>query len=1421
MKKLLLMLTLALSGASWLFAQPCAFEADAKAAADKLYAKGETFAQTFEKTRPQYAKWAEEQKKSLAPEVSFAPWRASVNLKAFPGNIAEALNPLKNPVDENAVYGGGKVWEIAEIQDGEPFNLQKYNPRFTGNYLIFLERGIEAKKDMRIAVSFAHMQVTEVFLNGKSVYKAGKYWNGYVAPSILTLDLKKGKNTLIFKFEGAGDKDLKLFYFNPYADPAIFLAQKAEADFPEFAQALKNVHGMSNSTVLPALFAASDNRGSLSSPIDAKFRPTDFYAYPLDFLIERSMFSAGELERRFNASKRNAGESAFIERIKIFEDGVNALKVESLLGYDIANVRRAMEDIARDYPDYGKDKQLFGKLADFEKRIPAIKKGILSGDAQALKDAEDFRKFADSALLANPILKNYKNWILVKRHGGTRSLGLPQNWQGNSALLAKSWRSNGKRDENAIKSFKDELWSMDISKPGDAKLLFKPEKDNAIMDLDVSYDGKKVLYSTIDDRGLWQIDELDLDSKKVRNITPRIHDKIDNYDGVYLPDGRILYCSTACFVGVPCVTGIDYVPNLYVLDPDAGSPEDIDNTIRQLTFEQDADWMPVVLDNGRILYTRWEYTDNSHYFARILMHMNPDGTAQSSFYGSTSYWPNSLFYCRQIPNDPNKFVGIVSGHHGVARAGELHMFDVSKGTKEESGRVHKFPSYGRDYEARIVDQLVDGKWPRVLHPYPLSEKFIVASVQQAPGTPYGIYLIDKFDNMTLLKKHDSGGHMFEPMPAQARKKPTEIMDKTDPDIDYGYVFLNDIYQGEGLKGVPRGTVKELRIFEYHYCYRDTGGHDLIGNEGSWDVKRIHGTVPVAEDGSAMFKVPANRPIAIQPLDKDGKALALMRSWFTVMPGEVQSCVGCHEGQGMSPTSAPALAARKKPADIKEFIAGVRGYSFVRDVQPVLDRYCVGCHDGSQKGRPNFARNLKGWRGFPKSYLSLHPYVRRSGPESNQNMLSPLEFYADTSELIQMLKKGHNGVKLDAQSMKILTTWIDLNVPCYGTWTEVYGKIPDNGIELRKKYLAKYANRHDNPEEITYDGGVQKFQQPAPAPKHPKTALKADGFPFDAEKAKAMKAAVDLPENLAIDLPNGISMRLVLIPAGSYVMGSNDGFFDEGPASVQKVEKPFYMGQFEVTNLQYSAFDKNHSSGHLDRHYKDHINKGYPANEPDQSVIRVSWNEASEFCKWLSEKCGVEVSLPTEKQWEWAARGGSDKDFWFGKLGDNYGAFENFCDAQAVKFAVNGIDPQPRVNPEPELAFVPYDSDVDDGNLVMANVGSYKQNPFGLYDMQGNVCEWTSDNYSETLGGRPVEGKKVVRGGSWRDRAKWARVSIRKDYAPWQKVYNVGIRVVVNDAAAAAKKLRSVPPMQDSKLTRLTVPLKDNVAVSDGNKPKGK
>ena len=95
-----------------------------------------------------------------------------------------------------------------------------------------------------------------------------------------------------------------------------------------------------------------------------------------------------------------------------------------------------------------------------------------------------------------------------------------------------------------------------------------------------------------------------------------------------------------------------------------------------------------------------------------------------------------------------------------------------------------------------------------------------------------------------------------------------------------------------------------------------------------------------------------------------------------------------------------------------------------------------------------------------------------------------------------------------------------------------------------------------------------------------------------------------------------------------------------------------------------------------------------------------------------------------------------------------------------------------------------------------DVGLFKPNAFGLYDMLGNVSEWTADDYTETLGGRKVADRKTVRDGSWRDRAKRSRVTIRRDYYQWQKVYNVGLRLVIDDVAAAAKALEvaeKLPP----------------------------
>lgn len=1430
MKKTLL----TIFGAAFAFAcgacaQYSATDADAKSAAATLYKKGATLSETVKNTRPEYAKWRRGQLEELSKNVEFGPWYIS---HAYNYRHADKFDPFVYKFDKDAYFENETFWKTPEFPDGQPLDIQQFNPLYLSNTYTFAYRKIYAKRDCKITFTLWNFFAMQIGLNGKllaTVTKDGKIdetffknpkapwksdsypyrgWTGW--GKTFVLDLKKGENEFYFKIKNNLSKGEKSIMFSPFADPSAELAEMAKKDFPFETKTLQAWKNSKSAQTVPALFSAADN--------------SEFMREALENLVETSMFSAGALEEKVNAVKDGKDEKSFIERIKIFEEGINDRFVDRTLGYDIKNVRAAMEDMAKSYPEY--DKKLFGELKKWEGEWKSLRAGVLARDKAAIGKAEEFKAFAKRALLANPLLKKYPNWVFVRRDFKTRAAGLPANWQGNTSLTNRYKKDKDGNYERVVAphSYQDELWGFDIQNPSaTTKVVFKPAKNTAVSDIDISYDGKKVLFSSLDDKSQWNLDELDVATGKVKEVSPRIFPDIDNFDGCYLPDGKIVYCSTATFVGVPCVAGTDYVPNLFVMDPNAGNPEAVDKTIRQLTYEQDADWMPIVLENGRILYTRWEYTDNSHYFARILMHMNPDGTAQSSFYGTTSFWPNSLFYCRPIPNDPNKFVGIVSGHHGIARTGELHMFDVSKGNVEAKGRVHKFPSYGRKYEAKILDQLVNGKWPQLIHPYPLSEKYVVCAGRESMdeefseyGGKFRVYLIDAFDNMVPLVDCDGNYHAMEPMPLQSRPKPQEIMDKTNPDIDYGYVFLNDIYQGDGLKGVPRGTVKALRVIEYFYGYRNTGNHHVIAEEGSWDIKRIHGTVKVEEDGSAFFKAPANRPIAIQPLDKDGNALALMRSWFTIMPGETQSCVGCHESQGMTPTSKPALAGRKRPQEIKNFVAGVRGYSYKRDVQPVLDKYCVGCHDGSKEGRPNFKRGpavfqtVREAEGFDQSYLDLMRYVRRSGPESNQHMLSPLEFHSSTSELMQLLEKGHKGVKLDKQSMDILRTWIDLNVPYHGVWTEVYKKIPWNDHKRREWALAKYANRHDDQNAINYDGGIQEFVAPQPAKNHMSAKKpKVDGFPFDAAAASAKRDALKLPKEIVVDMGKGVQMRFTLVPNGKFVMGTNAKFYDEGPARVEEISKPFYMAQFETTNSQYAVFDPKHDSGHLDRHWKDHVNPGYPANRPQQSVIRVSWNEAQDFCKWMSEKFGVKVSLPTEAQWEWAARAGSDKDFWFGKVGDNYGAYENLADYSVRKFAVNGIDPQPVVFPNKHIDYIPKDENVCDGNLIMTEVGQYKANPFGLYDINGNVSEWTADDFTQTLGGKKVEDRKTARGGSWRDRAKWARVTIRRSYAPWQKVYNVGFRVVIDDAEKAAKLFKPASPLPEPQ-RRNTVPMENSV-----------
>ncbi len=1021
------------------------------------------------------------------------------------------------------------------------------------------------------------------------------------------------------------------------------------------------------------------------------------------------------------------------------------------------SLKRAIEDLSQKHPDSYDGKKY---LTSYESIVASLNNATQSTKAaqeQYKTLAKEFAALRREALLANPLLNFDK--LLFRR---AQNSGLTANWISNAA------RGKG-RYNNALATVNPR------NAQAEAATVIQDPNNSFVGDMNLHWDADKVLVTALSPQDkTWQVHELKLDGTgELKQITPNIGSDVDSVEGCYMPDGSTVFISTANMMGVPCIDGSSPVGNIYRLEKDG-------LTMRQLTFEQDQDWCPTLLPNGRVLYLRWEYIDTSHYFTRILFHMNPDGTNQVEYYGSNSFWPNSMFYAKPIPGSSTKFATIVTGHHGVSRIGELVLFDITKGRKEAEGVIQRIPGCGKKVEPIIEDQLVDDSWPKFLYPAPLDENYLIVSAQLSPQSPWNLYLVDTFDNMLLLRSEPGYG-LYEPTPVIKRDKPPVRANQVDTTKKDSTVFVTDVYFGDGLKDVPKGTVKKFRVYSFHYGYRGIGSHDYFGMESCWDARRMLGEVPVYEDGSASFEMPANTPLALQPLDEQGRALQQMRTWFVGMPGENQFCIGCHESQNMGTPTRRTVAMGKEPTKIEPFLGPERPFSYKYEVQPVLDRYCVGCHNGEKPERPNFADTTPGYKGFSKSYHALHPYVRRPGPESDAHMLKPLEYHTSTSELFQMLEKGHYGVEVDKDSMRKLYAWADLNVPYYGTWIEIADrlnrpKVPDIA-ERASELRSLYAGIDFNPEVDPYAHLELPQNIEFVKPKEVQldfTAPEVANWPFNAEKAKAMQSQSKTSAKQSVKVAEGVEFEMAWIPSGKFVMGDDGGFADELPRKEAVIEKPFWMMTTEVTNALYKEFDARHDSRYIDQWHKDHTTPGYPANLPNQPVIRVHWNRAQEFCNWLSEKTGKKFRLPTEAEWEWACRAGTATPMWYGNLDADFGKLENMADVQTKKFVVYGVNPKPINNPSDIQAFLPRVTEVDDGNMIAQDVGQYAANPWGLHDMHGSVCEWTASDYGDSTD------RKVVRGGSWQDRPRWSRSGVRRAYEPWQAVFNVGFRVVCEE-----------------------------------------
>lgn len=383
----------------------------------------------------------------------------------------------------------------------------------------------------------------------------------------------------------------------------------------------------------------------------------------------------------------------------------------------------------------------------------------------------------------------------------------------------------------------------------------------------------------------------------------------------------------------------------------------------------------------------------------------------------------------------------------------------------------------------------------------------------------------------------------------------------------------------------------------------------------------------------------------------------------------------------------------------------------------------------------------------------------------------------------MLKAGHHGVELTPKEWERLTTWVDFNLPYRSAFDANPYKVL-NGETLDQKnrrieLAIKYANIPVDWEKEIADYAAVLAAKPKPQPTMPNVAqvktkgVKIKGFPFSAEQAKAMVAG---KEKKVVDLGNGQKMTFVYIPAGEYIAGGNGKGLTKAPHKV-KIAKGFWMSETEVSNAQMRALNPSHDSRYIGQFWKDHTTPGYYVNHDEYAATKVSFDEANEYAQKLAAKTGLKVTLPTEEQWEWAARAGSDSDFWFGNSNADFSKYENLADVQLTKMAVSGVDPQPmsKKNPVyPYLNYIPKDESIDDGKMLMGASGTYLPSPWGLYDINGNVAEWTKSDAEDD------SGHKVVRGGSWYERAQKATAATRRSFEPWQKVWNVGMRVIIEE-----------------------------------------
>lgn len=493
-----------------------------------------------------------------------------------------------------------------------------------------------------------------------------------------------------------------------------------------------------------------------------------------------------------------------------------------------------------------------------------------------------------------------------------------------------------------------------------------------IRDPDVSEDGTKVVFShKKSDNDDYHLYELDLITEKIKQLT--FGSGVADIEPVYTGNGTIVFNSTRDVQTVDCW----YTPvsNLYICNTDGSN-------ITRVGYDQVHTTYPTASTDGRILYTRWDYNDRNQMFIQALFQMFPDGTGQTELFGNNSNNPTTLLHTRQIPGSSTKYITIISGHH-MNQVGKLAIIDTSKGRNSleaidyvrEDGATRQLAN-----GASSVDNSLFQEGTVYKYPYAITSNLFLVSMSTKynydSNAAFDIVLMNQSGNyQTIVKsKTDYPASQFVPIKSEKLFNRASMVDYSSNSATY---YVADVYLGEGMKGVTRGSVKYLRVVALGFrpyaigatVAAGTGTADpyspIATGNASWDIKQVLGIVPVEEDGSAMFSVPSETPLYFQLLDENGSMIQTMRSWSTLQPGEYFSCVGCHLDKNTAPPSTltVTMAMKKGVREIQPdlWMSSVEeydgydpyndeyiGFDYLSVVQPILNNSCVTCHSNTEE-----------------------------------------------------------------------------------------------------------------------------------------------------------------------------------------------------------------------------------------------------------------------------------------------------------------------------------------------------------------------------------------------------------------------------------------------------------------------------------------